>query len=293
MNTQGIDSSAIEFAAIPLDPDYPVSGVDFNIRGEVPNINPHIHDCFEIGFCHSGTGIFLVEEKTFSFRAGDAVVIPENDCHIMMGAAESGCSWSFLNLNPEALLYHHIREKTNILNTTRYSGAGFQNLIPGTEAPGITRVIEEILAIRRGNDPDDKQEIRALVWMLMLRLYRKFSGTENSENSERSEIVRIMPAMKYILKNLNQDIPIPVLAKACNCSEANFRRIFHRIHNCSPNRYVLNLRMKGALLMLENETLSIYEVALKSGFQTLSNFNRQFHASFGLSPSEFRKQKRK
>ncbi len=63
-----IPESESKFAPIRLSPDFPVSEVDVNIRGEVSDVPPHIHDCLELGFCYSGEGLFWWRIK--SCRSG-------------------------------------------------------------------------------------------------------------------------------------------------------------------------------------------------------------------------------
>ena len=78
--------SETQYAPIRLPSDFPVSGVDVNIRGEIPPIPPHIHDCFELGYCYSGEGLFLVEDKILPFRAGDAAIINHREVHVMVSS---------------------------------------------------------------------------------------------------------------------------------------------------------------------------------------------------------------
>ena len=98
------------FAPIALNPEFPVSRLDHTMRAEIP-IEAHVHDCLEIGYCRSGSGIFLVENKILSFRTGDAVVINHRELHTMKSSPGTVSDWYFLNLAPAALLAGHVREE--------------------------------------------------------------------------------------------------------------------------------------------------------------------------------------
>jgi transcriptional regulator GlxA family with amidase domain len=50
------------------------------------------------------------------------------------------------------------------------------------------------------------------------------------------------------------------------------------------------MRLRGAAVKLATESVKVIDVALDSGFGDLSNFNRTFHAEFGVSPRDYRRQ---
>lgn len=68
------------------------------------------------------------------------------------------------------------------------------------------------------------------------------------------------------------------------------RRLFKRVHGCTPIQYVNQLRIGRAKLMLEGNSLhhySITEIAEQSGFSDVSYFSRVFREHIGLSPSQY------
>lgn len=54
--------------------------------------------------------------------------------------------------------------------------------------------------------------------------------------------------------------------------------------------YLMNIRVGYACRLLIDATLDISEIAYDSGFENLSNFNRQFKKIKGVTPSQFQKQ---
>jgi transcriptional regulator GlxA family with amidase domain len=55
-----------------------------------------------------------------------------------------------------------------------------------------------------------------------------------------------------------------------------------------PLEYINEFRLKVATAILASTSRSILEIALSSGFPTLSNFNRLFKAKFNKSPRNYR-----
>ena len=54
--------------------------------------------------------------------------------------------------------------------------------------------------------------------------------------------------------------------------------------------YLLKVRVGYACKLLSEESMHISEIAYDSGFENLSNFNRQFKKIKGITPSQFQKQ---
>lgn len=280
------ETSETQYAPIRLPSDFPVSGVDVNIRGEVPDIPPHIHDCLELGYCYSGDGLFLVEDKILPFRAGNAVIINNREVHVMMSSPGGKTHWAFLNLDPAALLAGYVTERDERLETASFCGNGFPNVIDDAQYPGLAPQIREIIEARQREPAGFASEIRSLVWLLLVRLHRAFQFETPPVPPSGSP--RLMPALHYIARHIDRPVEIPRLAALCSTSESNFRKLFHRSFGCAPKVYLGRMRLKSAAVMLETGSLPVLKIALHCGYQSLSNFNRQFHACYGVSPSVFR-----
>src|SRR5579862_5299786 len=85
-----------------LDERFPFHVCDYTHRRRQPGPF-HIHNVLEIGWCHSGEGVFMVEDKAYAFKAGDVYVISSYEAHF---AAPGGSpsEWSFVFLDPPRLL---------------------------------------------------------------------------------------------------------------------------------------------------------------------------------------------
>ena len=53
--------------------------------------------------------------------------------------------------------------------------------------------------------------------------------------------------------------------------------------------YVIQFRLRKAAELLQHSTLPVLEIATQSGFNNLSNFNRQFKKYYQITPSQYRK----
>ena len=95
-------------------------------------------------------------------------------------------------------------------------------------------------------------------------------------------------SLAFIEKNLISPINLDQIARQACMSKFHFCRIFKKYIGATPMQYVINLRLRKAVTLLQRKDLKICDIALKSGFNDLSEFNKQFKKLYGSPPSSFR-----
>jgi AraC-like DNA-binding protein len=78
------------------------------------------------------------------------------------------------------------------------------------------------------------------------------------------------------------------LAQRTNCTSRHLSRIFYKLVGMSFNDKRSELRLSRALELLATSQLKVVDVALESGFKSLSQFNQMFTRHFGISPGRWR-----
>lgn len=82
--------------------------------------------------------------------------------------------------------------------------------------------------------------------------------------------------------------PVSRLARASGISEAHFARGFKEAFGIPPHRYLLTRRVERAMALLRDTDLSITEVALAAGWESLGSFTRTFRDVTGQTPGQSR-----
>ncbi len=276
------------FDPIKLDYDFPITRPGF----KTPPTQAHIHDCFEIGLCRSGTGVFMIADKVFNCISGDAVFINNREFHTLKDATPSTSDWKFINLDPPALLAGWIPPSEQSLDVSRLSSQSFANVIHEHEHPEIVSMVRLLISELESEAAGHRSVIRSLVWGLLTMLQRQIVKRNTDILPDPVGIQRIYPALQHISSSYAENISIKELADRCHCSISTFRRIFKRSLGCLPLEYLIEYRLKIAAAVLPSTSKTILEISLNSGFATLSSFNRQFKACFKQTPSEYRKKLR-
>lgn len=102
-------------------------------------------------------------------------------------------------------------------------------------------------------------------------------------------------ARDYIQQRLASDIVLADIAKAAYCSPRTLARAFKDAGEAAPMQYVRKLRqerIRAALTAPASGRKTAAEVAFEWGYRHLGEFNRQYRAAFGETPSQTRERTR-
>ncbi len=108
---------------------------------------------------------------------------------------------------------------------------------------------------------------------------------------EGSEPSAIAKARKYIHSNLDQPLPLGLVARQAGLSESHFCRLFKDSAGLTLTDYVNRCRIDWAKRELLKHEARISEIAFLIGYQSLSQFNRSFARIVGLSPTHYRRER--
>lgn len=127
---------------------------------------------------------------------------------------------------------------------------------------------------------------------LCLSLFYKLLYFVNCAASERkltsvTHETEISAAVEYIHLNYRHTgIAVSQLADMCAISDTYFRKIFKKIYNVSPQKYIMNLKLEYAYHLLASNLYTVAEVSQKSGFADPKYFCRVFKQYYNCSPKQ-------
>lgn len=139
--------------------------------------------------------------------------------------------------------------------------------------------------------------VEPLRYQSMVTLLQSFSEqlSEHAESlaiiEEGSEPAAIAKARKYIHANLDQPLPLGLVARQAGLSESHFCRLFKDSAGLTLTDYVNRCRIDWAKRELLKPEARISEIAFMIGYQSLSQFNRSFARIVGVSPTLYRRER--
>jgi len=126
-------------------------------------------------------------------------------------------------------------------------------------------------------------------------LYRALSGSQApvlySLANQNGNFAQISRALKIMQSNFAEKFDVEHLASVANMSSSTFHKAFKEVTSESPLQYLKKLRLNRARYLMIQESTKAYIAAYEVGYESPSQFSREFKRYFGLSPAESLKEK--
>jgi AraC family transcriptional regulator len=94
---------------------------------------------------------------------------------------------------------------------------------------------------------------------------------------------------EFVEASLDSDIRLSAMAQACGLSTEYFAKVFKNSVGVSPYQYVIGLRVERAKQLLDDDSLSLPEIALQCGFSHQEHMTRMFRRFTGETPGRYRR----
>ena len=104
------------------------------------------------------------------------------------------------------------------------------------------------------------------------------------------ESQRVNIIYDFVLQNFQEKCTVPMVASHFGMTPQSFCRYFKSRTKKTFISFLNEIRISHACKLLASEDLSIIEVCYNSGFESLSNFNRQFKKTIHITPREYKEE---
>jgi transcriptional regulator GlxA family with amidase domain len=134
--------------------------------------------------------------------------------------------------------------------------------------PHVAQSVEEELALRLTKEDQDELP-------------------PEGDSSENHPIDRFSELVAWVMRNLDADLSVEVLARrACMCP-SHFSKVFKSILGESPRDFVQNLRLNEARRRLSRRQKTLRTVSESVGFPSSAAFQEAFERKFGRRPGGY------
>lgn len=247
----------------------------------------HWHSGMEIIMPCRAQYIATIKEAELQLEEGDICIIPPGELHSLRASSKAG-ERIILQLN-HSILFHN-REMYSLITLMRP-----YFLIRKSQYPEIaTTLATLLLAVEKeyfNAGSFYETRIFSLLADFFVQIGRNpqlFAGQSSSETISQHNVDLFLSVCSYINSHFKQDLTLLDVAKYSGFSKSHFCRFFKIHAGKSFYDYLLNVRISNATDMLLCNEFSILDIALASGFNSISTFNRVFRTFHHCSPSEYR-----
>jgi len=263
---------------------------------ESPYFDPnfHSHPEFQLFVVLKGHGTRFVADSVTHFKEGDMVFTGPNVPHMwrsddsyLDGSNDRSVGMviyfhehllgeSLLAKDEALKLRHLFHEASRGIEIKGHTNAEVTRLMKQLhETDGFGGIIILLNILHLISSSQEIQPIGSL-W------YRNRYSTSDTE--------RMNLVQNYVMEHFREKISLDNVAAIANMKPSSFSRYFKSRANKTFSDFLGEIRISYSCKLLRETNASVVEVCYQSGFNTLSNFNRQFKEINGRTPRQYREE---
>jgi len=224
---------------------------------------PAVREHYLMHYVISGKGIFEREGKEYHIKSGQIFLI--RPFEITIYKADMKDPWTYQWIGFDGEKCDELLDKTRFRNACVLDafecGAIFHNMI--------------------STENEEKKEV-----YLLGKIYEMLFILAKDVEAKKEDYVQ--RAIDYIDNRYASEITISKVASSLNIDRRYLSRIFTHKVGVSPQKYLVNVRMKKASQLLSERGLNVGEAARSVGYSDPYNFSKIFKKTLGVSPSYYK-----
>ncbi len=252
----------------------------------------HFHPDIELVLITKGYGKRFIGDNIDSFKEGDLIFLGSNLPHVWLNDPV------FKN-NPKLVSESVVIQ----FNQAYFHPEHFD--FP--ELNYLKKLFKELQFGLKISGKNNRDNIISLIYILLskkgvsrfstiLQLWEEIYKNENLEPLASEGYIdslhipkkeRLTRVFKYVMENYNQQISMDEVAQVARMNKSAFCRYFKLQTGKTFSMFLNDFRVGYASKLLIDGSLSISQICFESGFQSISNFNKQFKIHTGLAPMQF------
>ena len=230
-----------------------------------------------IHYVTKGYGTFKFNGKVFNLKQGDIFILLKGMQVEYVASIDDPWEYYWIGFSGS--------NANEYLNRTSITNSCVANCEENSKIPQIILNMCEISKTYNPSRSDDillLKELYSLLYALIEEFPKPF------EYKDKELHTYIQDALNFINSNYMHSITVQEIADYVNLSRSYLYKMFIKNLGISPQRYLINLRMYKATLLLKGTKLPIGEVASSVGYSDSLLFSKTFSKPFSMSPLNYR-----
>ncbi|EPB8145628.1 MAG: AraC family transcriptional regulator [Clostridium perfringens] len=230
-----------------------------------------------IHYVTKGYGTFKFNGKVYNLKQGDIFILLKGMQVEYVASIDDPWEYYWIGFSGS--------NANEYLNRTSITNSCVANCEENSKIPQIILNMCEISKTYNPSRSDDillLKELYSLLYALIEEFPKPF------EYKDKELHTYIQDALNFINSNYMHSITVQEIADYVNLSRSYLYKMFIKNLGISPQRYLINLRMYKATLLLKSTKLPIGEVASSVGYSDSLLFSKTFSKHFSMSPLNYR-----
>ena len=218
----------------------------------------------------SGNRLYDFYDRTFELNPGDIIFLPQGSSYEYKSQSDFPCGYVSINISADFLGSQPFA----------YSLEGFQE---------IDEIANNMADLWKFGGQAEHYRCYSLLYSLLAYM----ESLENQAYTDKNKLNIIAPALSYLKEHIYDcDLKTDILSELCGISGTYFRKIFQANYTVSPQKYILGKRLSHAKSIFDSGDFdTVSEVAFSVGYSDPLYFSRAFKKKYGISPSQYAKER--
>lgn len=252
----------------------------------------HYHPELELVLSLKSTGTRFVGDSIKKFEENDVVLLGENLPHMWLNdddyfkednqlvAEDIVIHFTKDFLGDNFLETHELKPISDLLHKSKY----------GIKFNGVNKKIIKGIKKINQHKPSIKRTLKFIQVLHLLsqqKEYEYLSSEAYVHSFKQNQNDILDKTFEYIFENFAEAITLHDVAKIANMNPSAFSRFFKRVSRKTFSKYLNEVRIGYACKKLIENKSNIAAICYESGYNNISNFNRQFRDIKNMSPRAY------
>ncbi|MEU6597611.1 AraC family transcriptional regulator [Streptomyces flaveolus] len=228
-----------------------------------------------------GTMRTVLDGEPYEYGAGKYLVAPldlPSTSQVVRADPDEPLAIFIMDLQPQAVASLLV-ETSDAVRSPAGEGGFVRDVTPKLLDP-VVRLV------RAARCPEDLRVLgpsyqREILWRLLTEdqgaLTRHIAQADNG-------LPHIARAIGWIHEHYDEPLRVADLARLSGMSPSSFHRRFRAATSATPLQFQKTIRLQTARTLLWSRSESVAEIAHRVGYESTSQFNREYRKMFGTSP---------
>lgn len=264
-------------------------------QGNFDMVVNHFHNEYEIFYLREGERQFFFDNRAYLVTGGDLILVDTNRVHMTRSISEQDRYHDRIILYvadarmrefdakyPSLQLVQFFKEECGVFKLTQKQQDRYMMM--------YDKVHDEFE--RGGEYAPIAIELEVINYLIeLLRDDYQKSPVQHAGQSagQKSQYHTFYTIAEYISENFDKPLTLEGLAKQFYLSKYHLSRTFKEITGVGFTEYMNVLRIQRSKQLLEQTGMSISEIAMEVGFNSISYFEKLFRLYMNISPLQYRK----
>ncbi len=248
-------------------------------------VDGHLQQFIEISFITKGTGSFYINEQEFAVNEGEIFINLPGEVHRIRANSNSKLHFYFLAFSFNQSTEPELEPTSSFFNKAIEPRKAVDKY-------DMDRVWDMLLKEFYAESPMTHALIQTYLYQILILTYRSFLLYKPVNKLKKNENVvggTVYSVIKYIDDNIYNLKNIRVISQDLSYSYTYISHLFKNKMRITLQNYVNFKRIEKSIELLNDETLSISNIANKLGYESLHAYTKAFKKTIGMAPTLYRK----